>query len=105
MYAPYYVSPHVYPGVKFSGQFMGQNVMSSSNGTATESDKSTKCYQPRSTQQSSQSSPNDHKVQCNQNPFSSHMNEDEDLTLQASQKLKNGNVKELNTRKQLTMKY
>ncbi|GLJ07481.1 hypothetical protein SUGI_0068000 [Cryptomeria japonica] len=94
MYAPYYVSPHVYPTVNFPGQFLGQNVMSCSNSAATESDKSTKCDQLRSTQQSSHSSPRDHNVQCNQNPFSSHMNHDEDLTLQASRKLKNSDVKD-----------
>ncbi|KAH9312285.1 hypothetical protein KI387_027320, partial [Taxus chinensis] len=96
MYAPYYVSPHAYPTVSFPGQFLGQSVMSGTNSTATESDKSTKCDVAKSTEQLARvgnySNARDQKVQCNQNPFSLHMNHVEDLTLQASRKLNNSDV-------------
>lgn len=43
MYTPYYVSPNAYAIVNYLGHFLGQNLISRTNITATDSDKSKKC--------------------------------------------------------------
>lgn len=96
MYTPYYVSPNAYATVNFPGQLLGQNLISRSNSTATESDKSTKCALAKSREhlsvKATYSNPRVSKSQPNPNPFSTAGIEVEDLSLQSSRRLSNNNL-------------
>jgi hypothetical protein len=95
MYTPYYVSPNAYATVNFPGQFLGQKLISRTNSTATESDKSTKCALAKSREHLSgtatYSNPRVSKSHRNPNPFSTAGIEVEDSSLQLSHRLSNNN--------------
>lgn len=96
MYTPYYVSPNAYATVNFPGQFLGQNLISRSNSTATESDKSTKCALAKNREhlsvKATYSNPRVSKSQLNPNPFSTAGIEVEDFSLQISRRLSSNNL-------------
>lgn len=96
MYTPYYVSPNAYGTVNFPGQFLGQKLISRTNSTATESDKSTKCALAKSREHLSgtatYSNARVSKSHRNPNPFSTAGIEVEDSSLQLSHRLSSNNV-------------
>lgn len=96
MYTPYYVSPNAYATVNYPGQFLGQNLISRTNITATESDKSTKCALAKSREHlsgtASYSNPGVSKSKPNPNPLSTAGIEVEDSSPQSSHRLSNNNL-------------
>lgn len=96
MYTPYYISPNAYATVNYPGQFLAQNLISRTNITATESDKSTKCALAKSREHlsgtASYSNPRVSKFQPNPNPLSTAGIEVEDSSPQSTHRLSSNNL-------------